>query len=125
MKTKFNGGLACVAILCLTAPASAQTTQQKEDMIHKAFASEGRCLDLGDIAAVYAEKREQGIAEGLLLKAASSVGSWSDRVYRDIVKLVYTMQLDGAMARQLVYVNCVSGKYNPTVKEIEKGMGKK
>lgn len=121
MKTKFKSVLACAAIACLAAPAYAQTTQQKDAMIHKAFASEGRCLDLGDIASVYAEKREQGIAEGLLLKAASSVGSWSDRVYRDIVKLVYTMQLDGQMARQLVYMNCKSGAYNPTVKEVEAG----
>lgn len=123
MKPKHIAALA--ALLCLAAPASAQTTQQKEAMIHKAFTTEGRCLDMAGIAASYAERRAEGHSEALLLKVASETGTWSDRVYRDIVKLVYTMQLDGAMARQLVYLNCKAGLYSPTVKEIEKGMGKK
>ena len=123
MKTK----LVIAATLSLACSVvSAQTLAQKEAMIHKAFASDSRCIDLAELAERYAKASSAGIPKAGVVKVANKHSTdWSNRIIKNIISLVYMMQLDEQMAAQLVYTKCMAGDYNPTVEEVEEGMRKK
>lgn len=106
-------------LMCSSLSASAQTRAQKEEVINKVFTSDDRCLMLAELAGAVGRAQHAGDAEVKIINTGL-VGSWSDRVYKNIVKFVYTMRLDGEQARQMVFLKCKMSEYNPSVGELVK-----
>jgi len=125
MYTKRKQFCTCAVMLCLSVNVSAQTHSQKDAMIRKTFTADSRCIALAELAERYAHASAAGIQKVEVVKIANKHSTdWSNRIAKNIISLVYMMQLDEQMAAQLVYTKCIAGDYNPTVEEMDREMRK-
>ena len=106
-------------LICASLTASAQTRAQKEEVINRLFTGDERCLQLAELAGAIGDAQEAGDNEAKIIRRGM-VGDWSDRIFKTVVKFVYTMKLDAENARQMVFMKCKMSEYNPTVEEVAK-----
>lgn len=112
-------------LMCASLSTSAQTRAQKEEYIQRMFTKDARCLSLAQYAETVGEALEAGRTEAFVINTDTKSGEWFDRVAKNMIQFVYTMRLDPQNARQMVYMKCKAGDFNPTVEEMAKWVGKR
>lgn len=81
-----------------------------------AFAGdEPLCLAMGELAETLARKRDSGDDTEERAKQRSTMPEKHfERPIHAIISFVYTMGVDPAATRKLVYLKCLAGEFRPT-----------